>query len=137
MPQGVTLSNGSFSRDFAERMKAYYRFADPDGRYAERRLRQWEGDGGVILYEAKRESGLLGWIVYRPDSSTLEEILVRKGEAKGLEGAIVDALIDRESLVSAEVLKEDEGKYRWMIEYGFRPTRRRGRGGPWPSRRRR
>ena len=133
MSQGVTLAKGSFSKDFAERLTEYYRFADPDGRYAERKLRQWEGDG-VVLYEAKRESRPVGWVVYKPDSSAIEEIIVRKDEAadeaadkaagEGLEGAIVDALIDQESLVSAELLEEDLEKYRWMIEYGFRPTRR-------------
>jgi uncharacterized protein (DUF362 family) len=125
MSQGVTLAKGSFSKEFAERLTDYYRFADPDGRYAERKLRQWEGDGRVVLYEANRKSGPVGWVVYRPESSTIEEIIVRKGEVakKRLEGSIVDALIDQESLVSAEILEEDAEKYRWMIEYGFRPTR--------------
>jgi uncharacterized protein (DUF362 family) len=125
MSQAVTLAKGSFSKDFAERLNDYYRFADPDGRYAESRLRQWEGDGGVLLYEAREESRPVGWVVYRPDSSTVEEIMLRKEEAAGerLEEGIVDALIDRESLVSAEILKEDVEKYRWMIGYGFRPTR--------------
>ncbi|MCJ7593914.1 MAG: DUF362 domain-containing protein [Desulfobacterales bacterium] len=126
MSQGVTLAKGSFSKDFREHLTDYYRFADPDGRYAERKLRQWENDGRVVLYEAKRESRPVGWVVYRPDSSAIEEIIVRKDEAEegGLEGAIVDGLIDRESLVSAEILDEDAEKYRWMLEYGFRPTRR-------------
>jgi len=125
MSQGVTLAKGSFSKDFAERLTDYYRFADPDGRYAERKLRQWEADGRVVLYEAKGESRPVGWVVYRLDSSAIEEIIVRKDEAagEGLEEAIVDALIDRESLVSAEILEEDVEKYRWMLEYGFRPTR--------------
>ena len=82
MSQGVTLAKGSFSKDFAERLTDYYRFADPDGRYAERKLRQWEGDGRVVLYEAKRESRPVGWVVYRPDSSTIEEIIVRKDEGR-------------------------------------------------------
>jgi len=126
MSQGITLTKGSFSKDFAARLTDYYRFADPDGRYAERRLRQWEGDSGIVLYEAKKESKPIGWVVYRPDSSTIEEILLQKGEAtgQGLEGAMVNVLIDRESLVSAEILLEDADKYRWMLEYGFRPTRR-------------
>jgi uncharacterized protein (DUF362 family) len=125
MSQVVTLAKGSFSKDFAERLNDYYRFVDPDGRYAESRLRQWEEDGGVVLYEAREKSRPVGWVVYRPDSSTIEEIMLRKEEAAGerLEEAIVDALIDRESLVSAEILKEDVEKYRWMIGYGFRPTR--------------
>ena len=125
MSQGVTLAKGSFSKEFAERLTDYYRFADPHGRYAERKLRHWEGDGRVVLYEAKKESMPVGWVVYRPDSSAIEEIIVRKCEPaeERLEGAILDALIDQESLVSAEILTEDVEKYRWMIEYGFRPTR--------------
>ena len=125
MSQGVTLSKGSFSKDFAERLTDYYRSADPDGRYAERKLRHWEGDGSVVLYEAKKESRPVGWVVYRPDSSVIEEIIVQKDHAaeERLKGAIVDALIDRESLVSAEILEGDVEKYHWMLEYGFRPTR--------------
>ena len=125
MSQGVTLSKGAFSKDFAERLTDYYRSADPDGRYAERKLRHWEGDGRVVLYEAKKESRPVGWVVYRPDSSVIEEIIIRKDDAaeERLRGAIVDALIDRESLVSAEILEGDVKKYRWMLEYGFRPTR--------------
>jgi uncharacterized protein (DUF362 family) len=125
MSQGVTLAKGSFSKDFAERLIGYYRFMDPDGRYVGRRLREWQGDGGVVLYEAKKESRPVGWIVYRPDSSAIEEIVVRKDDDadERLKEAIVDVLIDRESLVSAEILTRDVEKYRWMLEYGFRPTR--------------
>jgi uncharacterized protein (DUF362 family) len=122
MSQGVTLTKGSFSKEFAERLSDYYRL---DRSYAERKLRQWKGDGRVALYRAKRESGPVGWVVYRLESSAIEEIILRKGElaGKGLEEAIVDALIDRESLVSAEILEKDLEKYRWMLDYGFRPTR--------------
>jgi uncharacterized protein (DUF362 family) len=125
MSRGVTLAKGSFSKDFSKGLTDYYRFADPDGRYAERKLRQWDSDGRVVVYEAKQESRAVGWVVYRPDSSAIEEIIVRKDDAaeEGLEKAIVDALIDQESLVSAEILERDAEKYRWMLEYGFRPTR--------------
>ena len=125
MSQGIRLAKGSFSKDFAERLTDYYRFVDPDGRYAEGKLRQWKGDGRVVLYEAKKESKPVGWLVYRPHQSLIEEIVLRKDEAAGdgLKGAIVDALVDQESLVSAEILKQDAEKYRWMVEYGFRPTR--------------
>jgi uncharacterized protein (DUF362 family) len=125
MTQFITLAKGSYSKDFSECLTDYYRVFAPDDRYVQRRLRQWEEDDRVLLYEAKRESGSIGWVVFRPDSSTIEEILVRKDEAggKGLEGAVVDALIGRESLVSAEILQEDVEKHRWMLDYGFRPTR--------------
>src|SRR4030042_1375947 len=95
MSQGVTLAKGSFSKDFREHLTDYYRFVRPDGGYAERKLRQWEGDDRVLLYEAKRESRPVGWVVYRADNSAIEEIIVRKDEASGggLEGALVDALV--------------------------------------------
>ncbi|MCU0593869.1 MAG: DUF362 domain-containing protein, partial [Desulfobacterota bacterium] len=65
-------------------------------------------------------------VVYRPDTSTIEEILLRKEAAagQGVEAALVDAFIEQESLVSAEILSKDVEKYRWMLDYGFRPTRR-------------
>jgi uncharacterized protein (DUF362 family) len=126
MSQGVTLAKGSFSKDFAERLTEYYRFADPDGRYSGSKLRHWQSDGRVVLYEAKKESKLVGWVVYRPDSSAIEEIILRKDATgrEGLEEAMADALIERESLVSAEILEGDVEKYRWMLDYGFRPTGR-------------
>jgi uncharacterized protein (DUF362 family) len=125
MSQGITLAKGTFSKELAKRLTDYYRAVDPGGRYIERKLRQWKGNGGVVLYDAKKESKPVGWIVYRPDHSAIEDIILRKGEASGdgLRGAILDALIEQESLVSAEILKQDAEKYRWMVEYGFRPTR--------------
>jgi uncharacterized protein (DUF362 family) len=120
----ILLAEEPFSKEFAEGLTEYYRFMDPDGRATERRLRQWEGDTDVVLYTASRESVPVGWVVYRPDSSTIEEILLRKKAGPGVEQAAVDALLDRESLVSAEILSEDLEKYRWMLDYGFRPTRR-------------
>lgn len=121
----VTLAKGSFSRDFEEHLIDYYRFADPDGRYAKRKLGQWKDDGGIVLFEAKSASSPVGWLVYRPDTSVIEEIIARKeaSSGEGLKGAMVDGLIARESLVSAEILEQDVEKYRWMLEYGFRPTR--------------
>jgi uncharacterized protein (DUF362 family) len=128
MSQGVVLEKGSFTKDFAESLREYYRFADSDGRYAESKLREWEGDESVVMFEARKDSRPVGWVVYRPETSMIEEIVVRK-EEPGLKEATVDALVDKESLVSAEILEKDAAKYRWMIEYGFRPTRHFSRDG--------
>ena len=83
MSRGVKLTKGAFSRDFAERLTDYYRSADPGGRYAERKLRQWERDSRVVLYDAEKESRPIGWVVYRPDASAVEEIILRKGTVQG------------------------------------------------------
>jgi len=128
MTQSVTLAKGSFSKDFAERLIDYYRSVDGGESYAERKLRQWESKPGIVLYEARRGSTPVGWVVYRPDSSAIEEIIVREDEA-GLKEAIVDAVLGQESLVSAELLQKDTEKYRWTLKYGFRPTRRFTRDG--------
>jgi uncharacterized protein (DUF362 family) len=126
MTQDITLTTGTFSEDFAACLTDYYRFAYPEEGYADRKLRQWKSDTGVVLYAANGDSDPVGWVVYRPPSSTIEEILLRKDNpaTEGLERTILDALIERESLISAEILAEDAEKYRRLTEYGFRPTRR-------------
>ena len=43
-------------------------------------------------------------------------------ETRSLFG-MIDELITQQSLVSAEILTADQARYRWMVEYGFRPTR--------------
>ncbi|RJR30187.1 MAG: DUF362 domain-containing protein [Desulfobacteraceae bacterium] len=128
MTQSLILEKGPFSKDFAARVVEYYRSVDDGGTYAERKLREWEGDSGIILYQAGRGSDPVGWVVYRPDSSAVEEI-VAQTEEKGLRESMMDALVGRESLVSAELLQNDTEKYGWMLRYGFRPTRRFTRDG--------
>lgn len=66
----------------------------------------------------------MGWIIYNPNRSIIEEILVDKNRADmNILPLMVDTLVKRESLLAAEILREDTEKYGWMIEYGFRPTR--------------
>ncbi|MCX8021678.1 MAG: DUF362 domain-containing protein, partial [Syntrophorhabdaceae bacterium] len=75
-------------------------------------------------YRVEEGKETVGWLVYNRKNSTIEEILVKKGfVGRHLEPSIVDALILKESLLSAEILDQDVEKYRWMVSYGFRPTR--------------
>ncbi|MBW1941881.1 MAG: DUF362 domain-containing protein [Deltaproteobacteria bacterium] len=124
MSSGITLKQGKPPKAFWENLANHYRsMGAPEG-YAERRSRQWKEDPDIITYGAKKDSEEFGWIIYHPHRSTIEEILVEENWAgKGMEAAMVDALISRESLVSSEILKEDTEKYTWMVAYGFRPTR--------------
>ena len=124
MSSGITLKQGKPPKAFGENLANHYRsMGAPEG-YAERRSRQWKEDPDIITYGAKKDSEEFGWIIYHPHRSTIEEILVKENWAeKGMEAAMVDALISRESLVSSEILKEDTEKYTWMVAYGFRPTR--------------
>ena len=123
MSSGITLKQGKPPKAFWENLANHYRsMGAPEG-YAERRSRQWKEDPDIITYGARKDSEEFGWIIYHPHRSTIEEILVKENWAgKGIEAAMVDALISRESLVSSEILKEDIEKYTWMVAYGFRPT---------------
>ena len=124
MPSGITLKKGRLSQDFQESLAAYYRSIDVNGGYADLKWRQWKDDRSIVIYKAEKDSMTVGWFIYDPRRSTIEEILVKRDwMGQGMEALMLDALIIRESLVSAEILDEDKEKYRLMVEYGFRPTR--------------
>ena len=92
--------------------------------YTNARWLQWKESTGVITYLARSDGKVVGWILYNPAASTIEEILANGAEqqAKVL-FPMIDELIAAQSLVSAEILASDRQKYRWLVEYGFRPTR--------------
>ena len=124
MSSGITLKKGKLSQDFWNSLTGYYRSAGLNGAYVAWKRRQWKDDRSIVTYRAEKDSVTVGWIIYDPQRSTIEEILVKKDWAgKGIGALMVDALLIMESLVSAEILKEDNEKYRRMVDYGFRPTR--------------
>jgi uncharacterized protein (DUF362 family) len=102
----------------------YVNIPDLDSTYTHARWQQWKESLGVITYLARGDDKVAGWIVYNPATSNIEEILVNSEEqpAKIL-FRMIDELIAVQSLVSAEILASDRQKYRWLVEYGFRPTR--------------
>jgi uncharacterized protein (DUF362 family) len=124
MASEITLKKMGFSDELQAVVFNYYNNACIDTDYAKTKWQRWLANPHIFVYEAKRENQIFGWIIYDPDKSTIEEILI-KNEFSGQEREkdIVDALVVRESLIAAEILKEDEEKYQWMIKYGFRPTR--------------
>jgi uncharacterized protein (DUF362 family) len=104
-------------------MSDYYRSIGVKDDFAQQRWQKWSDDKRVI-FGAEKNGSTIGWIAYDPNRSTIEEILVEKNRADStVLPLMVDALIKRESLLAAEILRDDTEKYRWMIEYGFRPTR--------------
>ncbi|HON84459.1 MAG TPA: DUF362 domain-containing protein [Syntrophorhabdaceae bacterium] len=77
-----------------------------------------------IRYTAKRGRQEIGWLTYNRATSTIENIYIHNGfEGQGLEQAIMDRLIEKETLVSAEIAYDDKNTYKWMLQYGFRPAR--------------
>jgi uncharacterized protein (DUF362 family) len=124
MTSGITLKKGPFTQDFRDNLEDYYGSINIDGQYIGRMWRQWTERKTTILYVAERDGDTIGWLVYNPRHSTIEEILPKKnGAAQDMMAPMLDALIARESLVSAEVLRVDRAKADTLIAYGFRPTR--------------
>ncbi len=123
MGSSVTLKKGKLSAETLRSMLRYYRNIGKDKDYVFMRWEQWAGNPQATIFLAALDGKKVGWIVYNSQRSTIEEVLVREEwEKKGVEGPIVDALIERENLVSATILRDDDRKYQWMIDYGFRPT---------------
>jgi uncharacterized protein (DUF362 family) len=120
----ITLQEGNLSQDLKERLVQYYQSLDIEGDYAGHLLAKWSDDHSIFVYNAMGESEPIGWIVYDPHKSLVEQILVAKDQVgKGMEAPMLDALIEKDSLVAAEVLTADKDAYRVLLDYGFRPTR--------------
>lgn len=121
---GIALKKGRLSEVLHRRFRDYY--ATIEGvapGHTDARWRHWK-EGGVTTYIAKDGIALVGWIVYNPVTSTIEEILVKgREQKKDLLFAMIDAIIAEQSLVAAALVTEDKARYGWMVEYGFRPTR--------------
>ena len=121
----VTLRKGRLSIALLRTVHDYYKAIDGASHYVRKRWQRWLDSPDTIVYRATRDGKLMGWIIYNPRKSTIEEIVIAEAyQEKSATPQIVDALIARENLVAAEILREDKEKYQWMIEYGFRPTRR-------------
>ncbi|WP_028895037.1 DUF362 domain-containing protein [Syntrophorhabdus aromaticivorans] len=124
MTPGITLKKGGFSQSLRDALEDYYKAVPVSPSCTAMKWREWADNPNVIPFRVTKDGKKLGWIVYNSAESTIEEILRDKEstDEKDL-FHMVDALIARETLVAAEILKEDTDRYRWMVEYGFRPTR--------------
>jgi uncharacterized protein (DUF362 family) len=123
MKEGVVLRKTAVSRAFRKRLRDYYGSVEAGASYAGKRVERITGDGAIVVYRASKAARPIGWLVYNPGTSMIEEIVTeRPGWEQGSAEEMIDALIARETLVSAEVLKADREKYNGLLAYGFRPT---------------
>lgn len=84
---------------------------------------EWGKNHSLVIFRGIRNGRIVGWIFYDRKTSTIEEILVNKSwKAKDPRSAMVDALVTRESLVSAAILKNDRKQFDFLVSYGFRPA---------------
>lgn len=124
MTTGTRLKKGRLTRDLRDRWRRYCASSGIGGGYADYRWEHWTGDKEVAPYVAERDGEDIGWIFYREARSAIEGLLVKEERARdGIEAIMVDALVAKESLVSAEIPESDRGKYDFLVNYGFRPTR--------------
>jgi len=124
MLSDILLKKGQLSNSFKESFTRYYSSTVDNKEYAEHKLSKWGKSQNILIYVAEKDNETVGWIIFNPDHSSIEEVLLKKEcHGNNIEFHIFDALIDKESLISAKILKEDEGKYALMVDYGFRPTR--------------
>lgn len=124
MSSDIVLRKDKLSNRFRQSFARYYSSVVGNNAYAEYQLRKWANSPNIRIYSAEKDNETVGWIIFNPDHSSIEEILLREEwQEKEIESQIIDALINKESLISAEILEEDEGKYTLMVDYGFRPTR--------------
>lgn len=124
MLSDILLKKGELSNSFKESFTRYYSSTVDNKEYAEHKLSKWGNSQNILIYVAEKDNETVGWIIFNPDHSSIEEVLLKKEyHGKDIEFHIFDALINKESLISAKILKEDEGKYALMVDYGFRPTR--------------
>jgi uncharacterized protein (DUF362 family) len=120
----ITLKEEKLSSEFKTVFADYYGALGVTSRYPEQKWQTWESDPNIIVYRAVENGEIRGWILLNRQNSSIEEILGKQlGAGTRRVALMLDALVARESLVSAEILREDTEKYRWLVDYGFRPTR--------------
>jgi len=121
----VTLRKGRLSVALLRTVHNYYKAVDGASHYVRKRWQRWLDSPDTVVYRATKDGKLIGWIIYNPRKSTIEEIAITEAyQEKSVAPQIVDALIARENLIAAEVLSSDREKYYFMEGYGFRPTRK-------------
>ena len=124
MKREIVLREGIMTDGLVEEMQNYYRPLPKGLDYVKFRQERWREKESIVVYSAEQNGETIGWVVYDPGKSTVEELLV-KPDLVQPETAwqLLDELVKQESLVAAETWQEDKAKQSAMIEYGFRPVR--------------
>lgn len=93
-------------------------------KYAEERWKEIVKSSSLICYRIIIDSKTAGWLIINKSNSTIMEFFIAEGyQDKGIESFVLDEIIEKHKLVSAELLKDDSEKYDFLKAFGFRPTR--------------
>ena len=122
----ITLKKGKLSSTLRNSLDDYYsKIPGIDPAWVNARWEHWEEGPDTVVYLVKSEGKTVGWIIYHKGTSAIEDILVTPGKDQSVvRTQAIDALIARESLVSAEIPEHDKEKLDWLVKYGFRPARK-------------
>ncbi|MCX5810030.1 MAG: hypothetical protein NTX36_11790 [Proteobacteria bacterium] len=78
MIPGIILKKGRLSHELWKNLHNYYNGAGIDSNYAAVKWQHWKDNPDIAAYIAKKDNAVVGWIIYNPRKSTVEEILVKK-----------------------------------------------------------
>jgi uncharacterized protein (DUF362 family) len=122
----ATLKRGKLSSTLWNSLDTYYsKIPGIDPVWVSTRWDHWKRSPDTIVYLAKKEDRTVGWVIYNKTTSAIEGIFVNSGEDEPvIYTQAIDALIAKESLVSAEILEDDKETIDRLVEYGFRPFRK-------------
>ncbi len=121
----VLLVRTELDQEVLEQLESAYQEAALEVDYLRYAWELWQGRPAVEAYYAEEDGQSLGLLIFDREMSLILEMLVwPELRGKDLETAILDAVIEEENLVAAQILAADQQRYDILVGYGFRPTRR-------------
>lgn len=123
MAKDVSFKRGRRTPTLFKLLRERYLKDGIDNRYVTLKWEEWGKNPSIVVFRAVKNNRVVGWIFYNKKTSTVEEILSESTwKGKDPREAMLDTLVARESMVAASLLKEDQAKYGFLLDYGFRPT---------------
>ena len=123
MAKDVSFKRGRRTPTLFKLLRERYLKDGIDNRYVTLKWEEWGKNPSIVVFRAVKNNRVVGWIFYNKKTSTVEEILSESTwKGKDPREAMLDTLVARESMVAASLLKEDQTKYGFLLDYGFRPT---------------
>lgn len=122
----IALKKGKLSSALRSSLNDYYgKIPAIDTAFIGARWEHWKQSPEAIVYLARKDNKTVGWIIYNKATSAIEDMFINPQEDQTMvRTQAIDALIVKESLVSAEILEDDGEKIKGLVEYGFRPARK-------------
>ena len=78
MSSDIVLKKSTLSNSFKESFTRYYSSTVDCKEYAEHKLHEWGNSQNILFYVAESNNEAVGWIVFNPDHSSIEEVLLKQ-----------------------------------------------------------